>query len=490
MSKLVTSATMFGETENGALTYVTSASKVLDLFAQGGALRSRSESEINQMVQKAYSEDPKLTIATLLYLRDIRGGQGEKRTFRTAIRYLYDTYQKDFTFIESIFDAIVEVGSWKDIIDIFSVDEYYKYVESHWNDNSNLMFKWLPSIGGSSNNEAEYLAKKLGLTPRQYRKHLSRKRAELKLVETSMCKNEWSSINYEAVPSKAGLIYRNAFKKHDEERYRGFIDAARRADGSVKINTGTLAPYQLTEKYQHDCRYDYYTVEEDPTIEAMWKNLPNYCDDSNSIVVADTSGSMIGMPMAISTALAIYFAERNKGLFHNEFITFSRKPRFYQFREGMSLLERVREMVKLNIVENTNIQATFDLLLKAAIDNHLPEEEMPKNIFIISDMEFDEAQKGSIYSWGNAPIPKTNFEVIEEKYKNAGYKRPTLIFWNVNSMNNNVPVKQDENGTILVSGSSASTFNMAISENINPYDYMLSVINKPRYKDLVEKIVK
>lgn len=485
MSKLVASAKMYGETENGALTYVTSGSKVLDLFSQGGALREREEAGIIRIVDAAYEEDPRRTMETLLYLRDIRKGQGEKRIFRTAIRHLCDNHWEDFNYIGDLFDAIVELGSWKDIIDIFSVDEYYKYVESHWNDNNSLMFKWLPSIGGSSNNEAEYLAKKLSLTPRQYRKHLSKKRAELDLVETAMCQNRWDKIEYDRVPSKANVIYRGAFRKHDEDRYCKFINEARKANGTVKINTGTLYPYDIVNGY-----LDAWSVKSkvDPTLEALWNNLPDYCDGSNSIVVADTSGSMMGMPIAIAASLAIYFAERNKGIFHDEFITFSRKPRFIQFKEGDTLQHRVKHTVDLDICENTNLQATFDLVLKTAIDNHIPEEEMPVNIIIISDMEFDEAQRNP--DWTMSSRPQINFEAIKEKYAKAGYKMPKLIFWNVNSRNDNLPVRQDESGVVLVSGSSASTFNMVVTGDTNPYNFMLSVVDQPRYKDFVDKILK
>lgn len=485
MSKLVTSAKMYGETENGALTYITSGSKVLDLFSQGGALREREEADIVRMVDAAYNEDPKHTLEVLLYLRDIRKGQGEKRTFRTAIRRLCDLHWEDINYIGDLFDAIVELGSWKDIVETFSVDEYYKYVESHWNDKNSLMFKWLPSISGSSNNEAEYLAKKLGLTPRQYRKHLSKKRAELNLVETAMCQNKWGEIEYSKVPSKAMVVHRGAFKNHDEKRYYKYLNDAREADGTVKINIGTLTPYDIVAGY-----FDSWSVKskEDPALEALWNNLSNYCDGSNSIVVADTSGSMMGTPMAVAISLAIYFAERNKGIFHNEFITFSRKPRFIQFKEDDTLQHRVKQTFDLDICENTNLQATFDLVLKTAIDNHIPEEEMPVSMIVISDMEFDDAQYSP--DWTISSKPKTNFEAIKEKYAEAGYKMPKLIFWNVNSRNDNLPVKQDESGVVLVSGSSASTFNMVVTGDTNPYNFMLSVIEQPRYKGFVDKILK
>lgn len=483
MSKLVTLAAMYGETENGALTYVTSGSKVLDLFAQGGALRSRSEDDIIRLVEAAYKENPKQTVEALLYIRDVRGGQGEKRTFRVAMRYLHDNHSEDFRLGSSVFDAIVEVGSWKDIFTMFTVEEYATYVKEHWNDENSLMFKWLPSVGGSSNKEAEKLASALGLTPKQYRKYLSKKRAELRLVETSMCKNKWEEVNYEHVPSRANLIYRNAFAKHDKDRYKAYIEAASQADGTVNMNTGTLYPYEIIEKYVNAVEDEgFWKVQ--PSLEAMWKNLPNYCDDSNSLVVADTSGSMQGRPMAVATSLAVYFSERNRGIFANEFVTFSRCPLFYYFTKEISLMEKIKTMQQMNICENTNIQAVFELLLKTAITNKLPESEMPKNIYIISDMEFDEAQGYT------GVFSKTNYEAIQEKYSLAGYSMPKIIFWNVDSRNDNLPVKMDDSGVALVSGCSPSTFKMTISGDVNPYNFMLKTIEIPRYAERAAAILK
>ena len=489
MSKLVTSAAMYGETENGALTYVTSCSKVLDLFGQGGSLRSRTVGEILTLVDKAYDEDPKKTLEVLFYLRDIRKGQGEKRTFREAIRHLFNTRRDNFKESqEGLFDAIVELGSWKDIFSIFNLEEYASYVKKHWNDKNSLLFKWAPSIGGSSNKTAENLAKYLNLTPRQYRKYLSSKRKELKLVETSMCNKKWDEINYEAVPSRANLIYKEAFKKHDNERYLKFLSEVSKDNRSVKMNAGTLYPYEIVKKYLDV--YDRFAWDEDDSIikvdsslEALWKNLPDYCNGSNSLVVADTSGSMTGLPMAVSFSLAIYFADRNKGLFADEFITFSRTPKFWHFDKGLSLAKKTKDMKDLNICENTDLQATFELMLKTAIANHLPESEMPKNIYVISDMEFDYATRGV-----RSTFDRTNFEAIKDMYSEAGYKMPKLVFWNVNSRNDNLPVKADDSGAILVSGCSPSIFQMVIEGETDPYSFMVKTID--RYQAYVDRILK
>lgn len=491
MSRLVTSAMSFSETENGALTYNTTGNQVLDLFSMGGALRKADRSRICHMVEKAYAFNPKQTIATLLYLRDIRGGQGEKRLFREAVNELLMKHRNDID-KNALFDAIVEVGSWKDVFDAFTVDEYAPYVVAHAKEasakgTSDLLFKWAPSIGGSKNKDAEKLASYFGMSPKAYRKMLSAEREKLRIVESKMCANEWEKIDYEHLPSRAGFLHGPAFRKHDTERYNAYIAAAKKADGSVKMNTGTLYPYEIVKPFMEAAErwYGSSTVPNKDQLEATWKNLPNYCDGSNSLVVADTSGSMYGTPMAIACSLAIYFAERNTGIFHNEWVTFSRTPKFWKFKDGDTLEHRVTTMVQLNICENTDLQATFNLILKAAVDNSIPEEEMPKNIYVISDMEFDMAT-----SQGYGRQTKTNFEEIKRKYAEAGYAMPQLIFWNVDSRQDNVPVKLNEKGVALVSGASASTFQMALTGELDPVKFMLQTIDKPRYSVPAERILK
>lgn len=494
---LFTALQNFSTTENGALTFASSGSRVLDLFGQGGAYRTRSESDIVRAVTDAFTENPLQTIETLLYLRDIRGGQGEKRIFQIGIQALKDVVAKLETWNE-LFDAIVEVGSWKDIFKIFTFDEWKVYVANRiTNVNSkqpDLMYKWLPSIGGSQNKVAEKLASYLNMSPREYRKMLTRERAKIKLVETQMCANEWNRVDYEHLPSRAGFLYRKAFTKHDQERYSAYISAANRKDGSVKMNTGTLYPYEIVEKYKASLYGGGWygssrSIKIDPQLEAFWKNLPDYgTDGKNALVVADTSGSMYGRPMDISTSLAIYFSEHNKGIFRNKYITFAGNPQFYSFKEGEPLGNKLKFMYDHEICDNTNIQKVFDLVLKAATTNHIPEEEMPEALYIISDMEFDNAQ--GYASWRYEQTPKTNFEEIKRKYSVAGYKMPKLIFWNVDARHDNSPVTMNEEGVALVSGSSPSTFEMAISGDLDPIKFMLQTIEKPRYADFAKAILK
>lgn len=482
MSSLIDAAKRFTETENGALSYNSTGSAVLDLFSMAGAMRDADGSEITALVDKAWQEDPRASMAVLFYIRDIRYGQGEKRVFRLAMRHLVDTYGLGKG---ELFDVMRDVGSWQDIFSTFSVSEYAHYVKGHWDGDDLLMFKWLPSIGGSSNRVAEDLAKRLGLTPREYRKALSKKRAELRLVETSLCRKDWGSVDYGKVPSVAGFRYRECFKRHDGERYQRFLEKV--SEGTERMNSSNVYPYQLVQSYlvrDDDCtcglfdnpEYRYIKRDIDPAVEAMWKSLPDCTDGTNALVMADTSGSMLwngdGRPLAVAISLALYFAERNEGLFHDEFMTFSEQPCFHRIAEkDGSLLERIRDIYSAGSMwGNTNFLAGIRLLLKAAVDNRIPEGEMPKALYVISDMEFDEADpEGSVQL-------RTNLDVLKEEYRRAGYEMPTVVFWNVMSRRRNVPAVRSEGGVVLVSGCSPHTFEYALKNDTDPYAFMESVL--------------
>lgn len=346
-----------------------------------------------------------------------------------------------------------------------------------------LLGKWLKSENTSSK-ESRRLGRKtreyLGYTAKEYRKILSQLRKKINIVETLMTSNKWEEIEYSNLPSKAGLQYRNAFRKHDEKRYGEFLESL--ANGEVKVNSSTLFPYELVRKV--DCGY-YADRNNDDLYNGMWDNLPNYLEDceDNSIAVVDVSGSMSGLPMEVAISVGLYLAERNNGSFHNHFITFESNPNLLEVK-GSNFCERVRNIMKAPWGGSTNILATFDLILNTAVKNKLPQSEIPSRLFIISDMEFD-AARGCGYGYyrnTKSDDRKTLFQRIESKWKAKGYKMPKLVFWNVASRNDISPMTMDDNGVQFVSGCSPSIFTSVMKgEFLSPYDLMLEVINSERY---------
>ena len=452
-----------GTTENGAVTFTRSGSLLLDFFAQAGAMRHNPQHALD-LFKAAFSEDKEKALKILFYIRDVRGGQGERTIFRVCLEWLGEAH-------EDIFNKIIalapEYGRWDDMF--FDNDVCMETIKSQIEKDSqtetpSLLAKWLPTINASSKKTramAKFFARKLGLHPIEYRKKVREIRKKIKIVEEAMSAQKWGEINYSTVPSQASRIYKNAFKKHDETRYNDFINKA--LEGKKKINATTLYPYQLFN--------DAISNNDNKTVDALWKNLPDYTQGKNAIVVADTSGSMtIYNAISVSVSLALYFAERNVGQFKDYFISFSKIPKLHKV-VGTTLSEKMRSIM-LGDVANTNLQAVFDLILNTATNNKTPKNELPSTIYVISDMEFDNAVDG-----------KTNFETIKAKYEAHGYDMPNLVFWNVNSRNDNLPVTKDENNVSLVSGCSPIIFKIAV-ENKTPIQAMEDTINTERYEPI------
>jgi len=458
--------TSYGRTENDALTFIRSSSSLLDFYAQAGAMRDKPNEALN-LFKKAFAEDRLKAIKILYYLRDIRGGQGERKLFRICLQWIGEIYQDIF---EKIIEYVPEYGRWDDLF--FDNDKCFKMIKKQLNidyktEQPSMLVKWIPTINASSIStkaKAKIIADKIGLDYITYRKVVRNIRKKIAIVEEKMSAKQWGKINYSSVPSQASRIYRNAFKKHDEKRYNNFIEKAEK--GEVKIQAGTLYPYQIYKSVKKDYS---------KTLESLWNQLPDYTQNKNAIVVADTSGSMSGDPMAVSISLALYFAERNKGQFKDYFISFSEQPKLHKI-QGENLIDKMNS-IELGDVSNTNIQAIFDLILNTGIQNNIPQEEIPKIIYIISDMEFDNATGG--YGKDN-----TNHEVIKNKYKQSGYNMPSIVFWNVNSSGENLPAQNQEQNVTLVSGFSPVIFKMAV-ENKSPIEIMLETINSERYKNII-----
>lgn len=342
-----------------------------------------------------------------------------------------------------------------------------------------LIGKWLPSLNASSYETKRYakiIQEGLGLTPRQYRKMLSRLREEVNLVETKLTEKKYDEIQYDKLPSKAGMIYRGAFFRNDEERYRAFLDSLEK--GEVKVNAGTLYPNDIVGKILGEGWWERpnHSAQDIQLFEGQWRNLPDFIGENkeNSIVMVDVSGSMYGTPMNVAISLAMYIAERNKGVYKNHFLTFSARPQLVKI-QGSNIVEKVNNISRAEWGMNTNIESALLTLLRVAVKNNLPKEEMVKKLYIISDMQFDSAVRGSHVNI---------FKEAERQFNMHGYDLPNIVFWNVNAYGNQ-PMTMNELGVQLVSGFSPSIMTQLLNaDGKTPYDFMLDVINSDRYAEV------
>lgn len=473
-------------TENGAATYGSTLSDCLDLFATVGALRRSSDEEIVSRFMRAYTENKDIAMKLLFYARDIRKGLGERRVFRTILRWL--SCSKPESLRKNI-DYIAEYGRFDDLMILFGTPlekdmlEYiktqlYRDLEGAENgEKISLLAKWLPSVN-ASNDETKRLAKKvarfLGLNDAAYRKMLVGLRAHIRIIENNLRERDYS-FDYEKQPSKAMFKYRNAFIRNDGERYNEFLNRA--SCGKAKLNTGALTPYEIISPFFIGDISD----EERNAINTTWNALEDFTKEENALAVIDGSGSMYmdcePIPATVAVSLGIYFAERNKGAFKNHFITFSCSPQLVEIK-GDDILDKVRYCCGFNEVANTNIQKIFELILNAAKKNHVPQAELPKKLYIISDMEFD-------FCTDDASL--TNFEYAKKLFEDAGYKLPEIVFWNVASRNRQQPVTKNEQGVLLVSGCTPRLFAMIADGSISdmtPYEFMLEVLMSERYEKI------
>jgi len=495
MSKLINAlenATNIAYTENNAKSYATTTNSIVDFFAQAGGMRSRSECDVIHLFNKAFSEDNLIALKLLFYFRDCRGGAGERRLFKTIIKHL--AMVNPAIVLKNI-KNIAEFGRWDDLFVLFDTPCEEKMLalikeqlsSDYTSPTPSILAKWMPSENTSSY-ETKNLAKKfiikLKATPRSYRKMLSVIRKKIKLIETKITNKEYSDIDYSVVPSKANLKYKKAFWRNDEEKYGEFVNRATK--GEVKVKTQTLFPYEIIREivqgsidfFGDELHYNKENMQNFMSLDMLWKNLPDYVGDSynNTIAVIDTSGSMTCdncLPISSAIALGVYFAERNKGRFADSFISFASRPQLIKIK-GDNIWTKTKDIFDKALIDDTNIEAVFDLILKVALDENLSQDELPSRIVIVSDMQFNSCAK------------QTNtdylFKVIKGKWQGSGYTIPRLTFWNVSATKETFPMTADEAGVQFVSGHSPSIFTSILKDKFTtPLDLVHDVVNKERY---------
>jgi hypothetical protein len=471
-------------TENNAVAMKSTGSALVDLFGTIGALRQKDDEYIIQEFNKAQEENFLLATKMLFYARNVRGGLGERRTFRIILRHL--AFFNPDVVIKNL-SNIPLFGRWDDLYSLFGTpvqEQMWELIRTQLIDDLNamnsgrpcsIMAKWLKSVNASSHvtrNLGHQTALNVGLSDKDYRKLLSDLRRYIDVPERKMSGNDWTEINYPAVSSGAMKNYRKAFGKHDPEGFSEFIGNVEK--GVEKIKASTLFPSDimvaggLVDNYNRCLSF-----RKDAVLEAQWKALPNYVEGNNNVLImADTSGSMRGLPMATSVGLAVYFAERNKGAYHNLFLTFSERPMIVELK-GNTLKEKIESIQSLNVA-NTDLETAFNLILNIATENDIPQEDLPVSLVIISDMEFDEA------SAGHATV--TFFESMKKKFRNAGYEMPNVVFWNAEERNKSFQAKLDTRGVQLFSGHSASSFRDVVNSiGMTPYEAMLKALSNPMY---------
>ena len=494
----------FKYTENGALAHERLNSDVYTLFAMGAAYRSRSDVDCILLFKNAFEEDETLALKCLFYIRDCRGGQGERRFFRVCMRWLAENYPQRAA---ALAEYVPEYGRYDDWFKIYFgtpvegqvIEMMKKQLSTDMFCKKNavsLLAKWMPSENASSK-ETIRTAKKIrnafGVSAKEYRQMLSKLRTKINVLEKLMSANRWDEIEFDKIPSKAGLVYKNAFARRDiiAKKYERFAK-----DKTTKVNASTLYPYEVVAKATQHMGWGWgsYSLNINEVDRAMinkyWENLPDYLNgkDCSMMCVVDTSGSMVrsdaAAPINVAISLGLYCAERISGPFKNHYISFSSRPQLIK-TEGVDFVDKVHRIYRTNLCENTNLEAVFDLLLATAKKPGVSAWDIPKTIVVISDMEIDQ---GSSSYWGSLnhrwtkESASTEMENIRKKWAAAGLEMPKLVYWNVDSRNENTFLDAGPNVT-FVSGMSPIIFKQVLTGKTG-WDLCLEVLLSQRYENI------
>ena len=455
-------------TENGMKARKLTASPAVDLFFKIGASRGKN---IVPDFTSAYVQNPDVALRIAAWSRDARGGAGERQIFRDILKHLENTNVKAAL---ALMAKVPELGRWDDllVVETSALKQIaFEMIKNALNADNGLCAKWMPRKGALAVELREYL----GWSPKFYRKRL----VELtKVVEQNMCANAWDEINFSHVPSVAAARYKKAFNRHTPKYAEYVQKLVKGEDPTVKVNASVAFPYDVLKG-----RIGHYGVKFDKTeldlIQKQWEALPNYVGDANILPLVDVSGSMTCRAgrkgdltcLDVAVSLGLYLADKNTGKFKDTFLTFSNKPELVTLKGNIN--QKIDQMVKSQWEMNTNLHAAIKKILEVAVKGGVPQEEMPKMLLILSDMQFDAC----------VTFDDSAMQMIERSYIAAGYEMPKIVFWNLNA-HDNVPVKFDESGTALVSGFSPAIVKPLLSGNLEeftPEAIMLKTVMVDRY---------
>lgn len=419
--------------------------------------------------------------------------QGERRFFRVCMNWLAKTHPEA---AKRNMPFIAEFGRWDDMYclmdttlekDMFALLKK-QFVLDLSCETPSLLAKWLPSCNASSRQtiaKGNRTRMAFGLTQKEYRKALSVLRKRINVLERLMSAGKWDEIEFDKIPSKAGLIYKNAFARRDiiKKKYEAFAK-----DTNTKVNAAVLNPVDIA----HQIFNSYRPSETERLMwDKYWANLKDYYNgrEENGIAIVDVSGSMSGVPMEAAVSMGAYIAERGKGPFQNHFITFSGHPKLVEFN-GIDIYDKFCRARQADWAMNTNIEAVFNLLLTTALSEGVKKSEMPETLYIFSDMEFDRCittGPASRDRYGSYTSPRisseshmeTLLEGIARKWAANGFELPRVVFWNLDARHENIPAMGGRFSYV-------SGFSMSMVEQIlggeDGYSLMMKVLNNSRYE--------
>lgn len=454
-------------TNNGAATYEHSLDHALEFFSKAGSLFEKrstfygSEETALSLFQKTWIVEKEVSFKLLLWLRDCRGGAGNRSGFRSSLKWLAE---HDPEWVKLNISQIPELGRWDDLTALYDTPCESEALELWASEikkggKGNLACKW----AGRKDNK---LRKYMGLTPKEYRKLLV---AGTQVVESKMCEKNWKEIEYSNVPSVAMARYSSAFFRNDEERFKSFKEAVKK--GETTVNTGALFPHDCVRTAMHG---------DAELADIQFQQLPNYLEgvDKRIVCICDTSGSM-GVPVSgsvqavhVSIGMSLYCSEKmgKENPFYRKFLQFESETHLTDWSNySFSDVVNGKGNIFNGAVGSTNIEKALLTLLQFAKFYNAKPDQIPNVLLIVSDMQFNQMTTGN-----DKPV----VEAIMKEWQEAGYEAPTIVYWNTAGYAGS-PATVTTPKTALVSGFSPSLLKAVFSsEEITPRTAMNLALEK------------
>uniref|UniRef100_K3WVX3 VWFA domain-containing protein n=1 Tax=Globisporangium ultimum (strain ATCC 200006 / CBS 805.95 / DAOM BR144) TaxID=431595 RepID=K3WVX3_GLOUD len=477
-------ATTTATTWNGAVSHASSGTARVDFFY--GALRYVEKERFLGLLSASYEEDPLHTLKLIAYIRDSRGGKGEREIGRWSLDWLANHHPKELK--HNLKQYIGEYGRFDDPAAVMGsqveqdalellraqlIEDLAILKQGKDNSSISLCAKWIPSEKKALDKKLKMnkkLSKHMGIPPAELRKvYLAPLREKLRILERSMCANKWEEIEFSEVPSVAMHIHgkpNHAFERHLGEKFAAWKGDL--ATGKAKVNAKVLFPHQVVAQYMQRSAVD-------ELLEAQWKVMIEDASKMGSVkktlVLSDVSGSMSGRPMEVSIALGLLISSLALDEYKDLVLTFESTSQFHHV-VGANLFERVTCLRRAPWGGSTDFATAFRAILALAKKNNLAPDQMPERLIVVSDMQFNSADCNF----------KTNYQVLKQEFEEAMYMVPHLVFWNVNGSVTDVPTFSGEAKVSLVSGFSTSILKCVLAGvEVTPLQTVLEVVLDPRY---------
>lgn len=477
-------------TWNGAVSHASTGTARVDLFF--GSLRDVTKERFMELLAASYAEEPLHTLKLVAYIRDCRGGKGERQIGRYALEWLAEHSPRELA--HNLKHYVAEFGRFDDPMALMNTAVEAQALEllrlqleadlkvlqvdaeQDKNQSISLCAKWIPSENKALDKTLQMnkkLSRHMKISPAQLRKtFLSPLRRRLDILEKKMCANDWDAVDFNKVPSVAMHIHgkpKHAFERHLEDKFAQWKGGL--AKGETKVNAKALFPHQVAGEY-------FSRNEVDPLLEGQWQVLVDEAaklgDLKKTLVLSDVSGSMSGRPMEVSVALGLLVSSLAQDAYKDLVLTFESEPRFHHV-VGDSLFARVKNLLNAPWGGSTDFAAAFRKILTLAVEHKLTQEQMPDRLIVVSDMQFNMADDNY----------ETNYQVLKREFAQAQYEVPHLVFWNVNGSTTDFPTFSGEAKVSLVSGFSTAILKSVLTGvELTPLQTVLNVVQDPRY-DLI-----